>query len=483
MSRVCIALSLSLTASLLAVTGSVGGPAEATFRGSDGHIVYDGSSISDGLRSTGLSGDGHPIAHTSGADHPKISPDGKMIVYTGGRNDEVYTVRSDGSHKRHLLRRPTSPTTPPGTPTASTSSSASSSTAAQELYRMKANGTHKKRADEGPGTYNAEPDVAKNGRIAWKGDGGIWVMSAKGKHKKLILAGGFGGPSWAPNAKKLAYTAATTSGSRTDGSHPVDVTSSLGGTEDHPSFSPSGDTDRVHEHDTGELPALRHQGQRLGHPDADHPERGVLARLAAPLAEASGARPRALGVGGDKPAAVVVDLESAGALDAVRPGGPSACWRPSPSRPTAPRGLRAPACPGGRRRWPRLRAAGRPRGGHGEDGDPVAAASTAHLNRLMLIPFGRPASSRAVVYCSQPSPREAGGRGQREGPAQGRAFPKSPPRGGTRLSWRAYALRRDYIIPPMSGIPPPGMPPPSFSGGSATMASVVRMFLAIDAAF
>ena len=39
-----------------------------------------------------------------------------------------------------------------------------------------------------------------------------------------------------------------------------------------------------------------------------------------------------------------------------------------------------------------------------------------------------------------------------------------------------------YIIPPMSGIPP-GMPPPSFSGGSATMASVVRMFLAIDAAF
>ena len=35
----------------------------------------------------------------------------------------------------------------------------------------------------------------------------------------------------------------------------------------------------------------------------------------------------------------------------------------------------------------------------------------------------------------------------------------------------------------MSGIPP-GMPPaPSFSGGSATMASVVRMFLAIEAAF
>ena len=44
--------------------------------------------------------------------------------------------------------------------------------------------------------------------------------------------------------------------------------------------------------------------------------------------------------------------------------------------------------------------------------------------------------------------------------------------------------RRRYIIPPMSGMPP-GMPPPapSFSGGSAMIASVTRMFFAIEAAF
>ena len=41
----------------------------------------------------------------------------------------------------------------------------------------------------------------------------------------------------------------------------------------------------------------------------------------------------------------------------------------------------------------------------------------------------------------------------------------------------------DYIIPDMSGMPPPPPPSPSFSGTSATIASVVRMFLAIDAAF
>jgi len=35
----------------------------------------------------------------------------------------------------------------------------------------------------------------------------------------------------------------------------------------------------------------------------------------------------------------------------------------------------------------------------------------------------------------------------------------------------------------MSGIPPPPTPAVCFSGASATMASVVRMFFAIDAAF
>src|SRR5262245_36533586 len=44
------------------------------------------------------------------------------------------------------------------------------------------------------------------------------------------------------------------------------------------------------------------------------------------------------------------------------------------------------------------------------------------------------------------------------------------------------AVTASYIMPPISGIPAPA-PTGSFSGGSATIASVVRMFLPIDAAF
>jgi hypothetical protein len=55
----------------------------------------------------------------------------------------------------------------------------------------------------------------------------------------------------------------------------------------------------------------------------------------------------------------------------------------------------------------------------------------------------------------------------------------------------ALFLRRNsegalpYIIPPMSPMPPmpPGIPAPAFSGGSATIASVIKMLFAIEAAF
>jgi hypothetical protein len=55
-----------------------------------------------------------------------------------------------------------------------------------------------------------------------------------------------------------------------------------------------------------------------------------------------------------------------------------------------------------------------------------------------------------------------------------RAVPRDRP------SQRIGAQSARYIIPPMSGMPAPAR---SFSGASATITSVVRMFFAIDAAF
>jgi hypothetical protein len=62
---------------------------------------------------------------------------------------------------------------------------------------------------------------------------------------------------------------------------------------------------------------------------------------------------------------------------------------------------------------------------------------------------------------------------------------KEGARGGTRGSptkrGAAEAAPSRYIIPPISGMPAGAAG--CFSGGSATIASVVRMFFAIEAAF
>src|SRR5581483_1544923 len=64
--------------------------------------------------------------------------------------------------------------------------------------------------------------------------------------------------------------------------------------------------------------------------------------------------------------------------------------------------------------------------------------------------------------------------------------PRAPKTARGRLSPAPRTSRTrgfgSYIIPPMSGMPAPA-PAPAFSGASATTASVVRMFFAIDAAF
>ena len=176
---------------------------------------------------------------------------------------------------------------------------------------------------------------------------------------------------------------------------------------------------------------------------------------------------------------VVADLDGA----ATAPDGSSS---PGPSahlRRDRPADRRAPSGASGRSStcrsassttaWPALRRV---------FGDAVFA--TWEEAELMEVPMISDARDRRR--------RGARGRAAADGARCSASEPPRPGRDATGTQ-RGPSLRRpgplehvacsgDYIIPPMSGMPP-GMPPPSFSGGSATIASVVRMFLAIEAAF
>ena len=121
-----------------------------------------------------------------------------------------------------------------------------------------------------------------------------------------------------------------------------------------------------------------------------------------------------------------------------------------------------------------------------------AAFATWEEAELMEVPMVDRARARPTPRRSGVEPDAHGAtswllaapRPEKKGPGSSGPGPETRSRGVDRTSGAACdgAQALVYIIPPMSGMPPP-IAAPSFSGISATIASVVRMFLAIDAAF
>src|SRR5439155_12127070 len=163
---------------------------------------------------------------------------------------------------------------------------------------------------------------------------------------------------------------------------------------------------------------------------------------------------------------------AARALRARRPRGPHlrrdrphGCPRGGPRAADRPRAAWSRA-PGPRLAAPGVRRGGlRDLGGGGADG---GADDDGARHGRRGEPRHRPA---AAARCPEPRLVAVRGRPRKaKGPATAGPFAE------------LESQNRAYIIPPMSGMPAPA-PAASFSGGSATIASVVRMFLAIDAAF
>jgi Tol biopolymer transport system component len=106
-------------ASAIAVTvvAGVSAPAHAAFPGHNGRIVFDtiwsywNFGETSQIYSVRPNGDGlrqlTDLAAGSAAWHPAVSPDGRRIAYvvsSGESNDQVWVMRSDGSHQRAVVQ-------------------------------------------------------------------------------------------------------------------------------------------------------------------------------------------------------------------------------------------------------------------------------------------------------------------------------------------------------------------------------------------
>lgn len=209
---------------LLLIVLALATRADAAFPGKNGDIAYaraykHGLEIFSADPKTGKSvrlttaAIADEDAYSVAAGHPSFGPDGKRIVFTnavqtkalGGRRNDVYVMRADGSHVKRLTHTPDGESLP---------------------------------------AFSADGSM-----VAYSFDGKTYLIKANGKGKRTELTadlpnGGIGA-TFSSDGTKVAVASSDGGDSdifvmNVDGSDPVNVTAASSDSEYEPDFSPDG---------------------------------------------------------------------------------------------------------------------------------------------------------------------------------------------------------------------------------------------------
>jgi Tol biopolymer transport system component len=257
--------ALGLLSLLLALAGT----AEASFPGRNGDIAYarlykHGIEIFSANARTGkairLTSKAILDGNTMAAGHPSFGPDGKRIVFTnavqtkaiGGRRNDVYVMRSDGSHVKRLTR------TERGESLAAFTADGSmvAYSLGNKTYLVKANGTGGRTELTGAlpnggigATFSADgTKVAVTSSEG--GDSDIFVMNADGTDPINVTAASADdeySPDFSPDGTRLAFISNRDDSygdlftMAVDGSDVRSVVANDGIETDAPAYSPDGE--------------------------------------------------------------------------------------------------------------------------------------------------------------------------------------------------------------------------------------------------
>ena len=158
---------------------------------------------------------------------PSYSANGRWIVYTrrSGTSFEIWKMRSNGTHKRRLTETVNGAVSggafaPSGRWIAFGGTSSNPSFATDQIFRMEADGKHRRNLSRSEHPQYA-PAVSPNGkRIAYytfpdpTGEAEIGIMDADGSHQHVLTDNDAieGAPSFSPSGKRLIFSFTPSSG-------------------------------------------------------------------------------------------------------------------------------------------------------------------------------------------------------------------------------------------------------------------------------
>lgn len=197
-------------------------PAWASFPGENGRIVFQSNRAAGGEELYTMNPDGTDVRRLTWnavADRmARFSPDGSRIVFTravAGNDHDIWIIDADGSGERRLTSGSARDEAPVFTSDGERvvfQRVAAPQTCPCELRIVGADGVGERVLDTGPGNA-ANPDVSKNGKLAFVGDRdgtrSIYVTDLRGGPVKRVTEGpaAFGDfrPRWSPRGNDLVF--------------------------------------------------------------------------------------------------------------------------------------------------------------------------------------------------------------------------------------------------------------------------------------